>query len=96
MLPCCKGNNNCEVKKVNEVKEAKEGQEDACVYPNNIRFASFRKHKKTNTDMRKPLVWLSYDFFETGSVNHSATDGRRSLVGINKSVFFVELAKGAV
>jgi hypothetical protein len=54
MLPCCKGNNNCEVKKVNEVKEAKEGQEDACVYPNNIRFASFRKHKKTNTDMRKP------------------------------------------
>jgi hypothetical protein len=54
MLPCCKGNNNCEVKKVNEVKEAKEGMEDVCVYPNNIRFASFIKHKKTNTDIRKP------------------------------------------
>jgi hypothetical protein len=54
MLPCCKGNNNCEVKKVNEVKEAKEGQEDACVYPNNVRFVSSRKHKITNTDIRKP------------------------------------------
>jgi hypothetical protein len=26
MLPCCKGNNNCEVKKVNEVKEVIYGE----------------------------------------------------------------------
>jgi hypothetical protein len=57
MLPCCKGNNNCEVKKVNEVKEAKEakeGLEDVCVYPNNVRFASLKRQKKTNIDIRKP------------------------------------------
>lgn len=39
---------------------------------------------------------FSYDFFETRSVYHSATSGRRSIVGIHKSILFVELAKGAI
>ena len=49
---------------------------------------------QTKCFLMSVLVFLF--FFETRSVYHSATDGRRSIVGIHKSVFFVELAKGAV
>ncbi len=69
-----------------------------------IRFTGFKKQQRQRKQIfiiAKPSVflctsWFSYVFFKARCIYHSATSGRRSLVGINKSVLFVELSKGAV